>query len=112
MIFSPNRKAARGLPGRYANAGNYEPTVSLTFDAPTAARLQGGINSGGQPATLIVIYSYGDFRAATTVARSDDLAAKPIEISRDGCLPVNKVVAFFSNPSPTLMPRADGTDAK
>jgi SP family myo-inositol transporter-like MFS transporter 13 len=73
-------------------------TLSLGFDAPTAARLQGGTNSGGQPATLVVIYSYGDFRAATTVARSDDLAAKPVEISRDGCLPANKVVAFFSNP--------------
>ena len=47
---------------------------------------------------LVIIYSYGDFRAATTVGRSDDLAAKPVEITRDGCLPANKVVAFFSNP--------------
>jgi len=69
-------------------------SLSMRQQRPSARR----INSGGQPATLIVIYSYGDFRAATTVARSDDLAAKPIEISRDGCLPVNKVVAFFSNP--------------
>jgi phage shock protein PspC (stress-responsive transcriptional regulator) len=47
---------------------------------------------------LVVIYSYGDFRAATKVARSDDYAATPIEITRDSCVPVNKIVAFFSNP--------------
>ncbi len=51
-----------------------------------------------QPATLIVIYSYGGYRAATTVLRSDDLTAKPLEISREGCVPPNKVVGFFSNP--------------
>ncbi len=54
------------------------------------------VSSG--PTSLIVIYSYGDFRAATKVARSNDPAAKPIEITRDGCVPANKVVAFFSNP--------------
>ncbi|HKF03113.1 MAG TPA: MFS transporter [Candidatus Sulfotelmatobacter sp.] len=48
--------------------------------------------------SLVVIYSYGDFRAATPVLRSDDTGAKPIEIARDNCVPANKVVAFFSNP--------------
>jgi SP family myo-inositol transporter-like MFS transporter 13 len=48
--------------------------------------------------SLVVIYSYGDFRAATPVLRSDDAAAKPIEVTREGCVPANKVVAFFSNP--------------
>ncbi len=33
------------------------------------------------PTSLVVIYSYGDFRAATKVARSDDTAATPIEIT-------------------------------
>ena len=53
-----------------------------------------------QPARLrlVVIYSYGDFRAATKAARSDDTAATPIEITRESCVPANKVVAFFSNP--------------
>jgi SP family myo-inositol transporter-like MFS transporter 13 len=73
-------------------------TLSLGFDAPTASRMLGGSNFGTGASTLIVIYSYGDFRAATSVARSDDPAAKPVEISRDDCLPPNKVVAFFSNP--------------
>jgi predicted MFS family arabinose efflux permease len=30
--------------------------------------------------------------------RSNDLATKPIEITREGCVPGNRVVAFFSNP--------------
>ena len=73
-------------------------TLTLGFDASAAANFLAGKSFSGQPATLIVIYSYGDFRAATSVARSDDLAAKQVEITRDGCLPPNKVVAFFSNP--------------
>lgn len=68
--------------------------LASSGDAPTALR------SGST--SLIVIYSCGDFRAATKVVRSDDPAAKPIEITRDGCLPANKVVAFFSNPFSNL----------
>jgi MFS family permease len=50
------------------------------------------------PSTLIVTYAYGDFCAATPVARSDDASAKPIEIKRASCVPDNKVIAWFSNP--------------
>jgi MFS transporter, SP family, solute carrier family 2 (myo-inositol transporter), member 13 len=50
------------------------------------------------PVSFVVIYSYGDFHAATSAVRSDDPAAKPIEISRDSCVPANKVIAFFKNP--------------
>jgi len=53
--------------------------------------------AGPQPSTLVVIYSYGDFHAASKVVRSDDIAGK-IEINRDGCLPPNRVAAFFQNP--------------
>ena len=60
-------------------------------------RSAGNIGANG-PTSLVVIYSYGDFRAASQVVRSDDAAAKPIEITREGCVPANKVVAFFSNP--------------
>jgi hypothetical protein len=77
-------------------------TLTLRFDASTAARLLAGKSFGGRPSTFIVIYSCGDFRAATSVARSDDPAAKPVEITRAGCLPPNQVVAFFSNPFANL----------
>jgi len=55
-----------------------------------------------QPTSLVVIYSYGDFRGTTKIARSDDTVAKPIEIARENSLPANRVVAFFSNPFSSL----------
>jgi MFS family permease len=45
-----------------------------------------------------VIYSYGDFTAATSIVRSDDQGAAPIHITRENCVPNNKVEAFFKNP--------------
>jgi len=79
--------------------------VTFVYDEKTASALLAAsgdagkiIAIGGRPTSLVVIYSYGDFRAATKVARSDDPAAKPIEITRESCVPANKVVAFFSNP--------------
>jgi MFS transporter, SP family, solute carrier family 2 (myo-inositol transporter), member 13 len=81
--------------------------VTLQYDAKAAAALLTANGDAGRaisnrPTSLVVIYSYGDFRAATKVARSDDQAAKPIEITRESCLPANKVVAFFSNPFANL----------
>jgi predicted MFS family arabinose efflux permease len=70
--------------------------LSLAFDSAAASRLLGG--SAGAPVSLVVIYSYGDFRGATNVARSDDATAAPLVITRAGCVPSNRVVAFFSNP--------------
>jgi MFS family permease len=67
-------------------------------DALLAANGDAGKAIGNRPTSLVVIYSYGDFHAATKVARSDDQSAKPIEITRESCVPANKVVAFFSNP--------------
>ncbi|HEY5227507.1 MAG TPA: MFS transporter [Opitutaceae bacterium] len=84
-----------------------DQTLRLSFSEAEAARLLGtageaGAQISGRPSTLIVIYSYGDFRAATNVSRSDDLSAAPISIDRDGCVPANKVIAFFSNPFSNL----------
>lgn len=71
-------------------------TATIEFNKDTAATLLAG-QGGAAPSTLVVIYSYGDFHAASKVVRSDDLAAK-VEINRNGCLPPNKVAAFFQNP--------------
>jgi MFS transporter, SP family, solute carrier family 2 (myo-inositol transporter), member 13 len=81
--------------------------LSLVYDAKSAHALlasSGDTSStiSGRPTSLIVIYSCGDFVAASTAVRSDDASAKPIEITRDACLPPNKVVAFFSNPFSNL----------
>jgi MFS family permease len=77
--------------------------LTLLYNEELAGKMlsaSGNSNNAGtsRPTSLVVIYSYGDFRAASQVVRSDDPAAKPIAISRDGCVPANKVVAFFSNP--------------
>jgi MFS family permease len=77
--------------------------ITLTYDQNLVHSL---LSSGGddarqiasRPTSLVVIYSYGDFRAATKAARSDNMGATPIEITRESCVPANKVVAFFSNP--------------
>ena len=75
----------------------------MLYDEKTATALlshtgQAGEAISARPTSIVIIYSYGDFRAATKVARSDDKAAAPIEITRESCVPANKVVAFFSNP--------------
>jgi MFS family permease len=77
--------------------------LTLPYDKSAAtALLQGSGESARAVAdratSLSIIYSYGDFRAATKVARSDDTGAKPVEITRESCVPANKVIAFFSNP--------------
>lgn len=77
--------------------------LSLSYNPATAEALLAGYGEAarersGKPTSLSLIYSYGDFRAASKVARSDDVAAKPVEINRDSTIPANKVVAFFSNP--------------
>jgi len=81
--------------------------VTITYNQKLAETLLGASLStpggatqrmGSRPTSLVVIYSYGDFRAATTAARSDDTAATPIQITRESSVPANKVVAFFSNP--------------
>jgi SP family myo-inositol transporter-like MFS transporter 13 len=77
-------------------------TLNLAFNKDTARNLLGEKSSTEQPSSLIIIYSYGDFRAATSVVRSDDATAKPIEITRESCIPKNKVIAFFSNPFANL----------
>jgi MFS family permease len=77
--------------------------ITLRYDqklAETLLNSAGGAAQriGSRATSLVVIYSYGDFHAATKAARSDDVAATPIEITRESCVPANKVVAFFSNP--------------
>jgi SP family myo-inositol transporter-like MFS transporter 13 len=82
-------------------------TLTLAFDSEAKDELLATTGTAGaaisnQPTSLILIYSYGDFRAATSVVRSDDVMAKPVEITRGSCVPANKVVAFFSNPFANL----------
>ncbi len=74
-----------------------DQTLALFYDQMLANQLLNQPEAN-RPTSLVIIYSYGDFRAASQVVRSDDRAAKPIEITRESCVPANKVVAFFSTP--------------
>ncbi len=84
-----------------------DQTVEIKFDEAKAAALlatagDAGKAIAGKPATLTVIYSCGDFTAATNVVRSDNEQAKPVSISRNGSLPTSKIEAFFKNPFASL----------
>jgi len=87
--------------------GNPGATLTLRYDEKTAnALLMPSVVANGNtghltantPTSLVVIYAYGDFRAATKAVRSDDQSAAPIEITRESCVPANRVIAFFTNP--------------
>ena len=76
--------------------------VEVSFDDAKAAALLATCGDTGkaiasQPTTMNIIYSCGDFTAASAVVRSKDLGAK-ISISRNASLPTSKVEAFFKNP--------------
>ncbi|MFP5210364.1 MAG: MFS transporter [Acidobacteriota bacterium] len=81
--------------------------LTLRFDPAEAEKLlaeQGynGSDIRSGRASLAIIYSYGDFTAATNYVRSDDHGAAPIQITRASCVPSNKVEAFFKNPVASL----------
>jgi len=78
-----------------------DQTLSLKFTPEQAQRL---LSSGTQTkavdahrASLVVVYSCGDFTSATSFVRSDDVAA-PLTVSRSDCIPQNKFDAFLKNP--------------
>ena len=79
-----------------------DQTLMLHFDPSAAARLLAASGSSGSRisssrASLAVIYSCGDYTAATSFVRSDDAAAS-LHLSRASCLPTNAVEALLKNP--------------
>ena len=55
-------------------------------------------NLAAKPATLTIIYAYGDFSAVTPAALLNHSLSTPVQLSRSNCVPANAVLAFFSNP--------------
>jgi len=78
--------------------GDQRVTIHYSGDVANRLLTASGAAAENRATSLVVIYSYGDFRATSQVVRSNDEATKPIEITRESCVPANKVVAFFSNP--------------
>jgi SP family myo-inositol transporter-like MFS transporter 13 len=84
-----------------------DQTLTLLIDPAKTAQL---LANSGAPQTSIrpdrasfaVIYSYGDFTASTSFVRSDDPSPRTLSITRESCVPANKVQAFFQNPFANL----------
>ncbi len=101
LLFRGTEKLRLDARGALQSMVSSDQKLSLRYDenlARTLAPVNGGTTTTSQPTSMVVIYSYGGFRAASKAVRSDDPAAKPLEMTRESCVPANKVVAFFSNP--------------
>lgn len=103
------RMEAKNLDVTPAIAAMVQPnqTVKLKFDTAEARTLLAAHGPAGEKirasrASLEVIYSYGEYTAATTFVRTDDPSAPPIHITRASCVPTGKVEAFFKNPFANL----------
>jgi len=103
ILFLRSEKVGVDARAQVQSMVGADQELSLHFDPTQATSLLGAQSSAGagidrNRASLAIIYSYGDFTAATSFVRSDDVAAAPIQITRASCVPSNKVEAFFKNP--------------
>ena len=105
LLFHNAEKSRVDVKGAVQAMVTADQKVSLPFDEAAAAQLLGektATANSSSPKNLVIIYSYGDFHSSTAVKRSNDADKTPVEISRAGCLPPNKVAAFFQNPFANL----------
>lgn len=77
--------------------------MSFQFTPATALDLLQGSSSANsridpKHASLQMIYTCGDFTAATGTARSDDPVPTLLTVSQSSCLPMNAIESFFKNP--------------
>jgi len=103
LLFRTTEKIAVDCREQVQALAGPNQKLTLRFDAAEAGKLLNAAGDRGRGiargrASLAVIYSYGDFTAATNFVRSDDAAAAPIEITRSSCVPANKIAAMFKNP--------------
>ena len=104
ILFLRTEKVSVDASSRMQAMVNTNQELTLRFDkAESNALLAGqGKQIDANRASLAIIYSYGDFTAATGFVRSDDPAGALIQITRASCVPANKVEAFFKNPFANL----------
>jgi sugar porter (SP) family MFS transporter len=106
LIFNKTEKQRVDVKDAVQAMVTPDQKVGFAFNQETADKLlaatdHAGTAASGKPSTMVVIYSCGDYVAASQVVRSDDLAAK-LEITRESCLPSSKVDSFFKNPFANL----------
>jgi MFS family permease len=100
ILFLRTEKVSVDASGRVQAMVSSNQELTLRFDRAEANTLLAAQDRriDGDRASLAIIYSYGDFTAATSYVRSDDPAGAPIQITRASCVPANSVEAFFKNP--------------
>jgi SP family myo-inositol transporter-like MFS transporter 13 len=103
LLFGKTEKKRVDCRVAVQQAVSADQTMSITYTDSVATALLSTAGTAGaaiaaRPTSMIVIYSYGDFKAASRVVRTGGLTEKPVVVSRDATLPANKVIAFFSNP--------------
>jgi MFS family permease len=103
VLFHRTEKLSVDAAGQVQAMVGADQQLTMRFDQAEASRLLAAQGAAGSQiesdrASLAIIYSYGDYTAATSFVRSDDTAAAPIQITRDSCVPANKVESFFKNP--------------
>ena len=103
VLFHRTEKLSVDAAGQVQAMVGADQQLTMRFDQAEANRLLAAQGAAGSQiesdrASLAIIYSYGDYTAATSFVRSDDAAAAPIQITRDSCVPANKVESFFKNP--------------
>ncbi|MDR3793565.1 MAG: MFS transporter [Terracidiphilus sp.] len=102
LLFIQSEKATVNAAAAVQAQVSPDQSLSLKFSPAQAQQLLAGQSETkkmtSDRAALTVIYSYGDFIAATNSVRSDDPAAAPVEISRSACVPANRIEALFKNP--------------
>ncbi|HYG97661.1 MAG TPA: MFS transporter [Terriglobales bacterium] len=106
MIFRQTEKLRVDIRDQVQSMVGSDETLRLLYNQDAAhtllpkAETSGEINN--QPTSLVVIYSYGDFRSSTKVVRSDDKTSEPVTLTRESCVPANRIIAFFTNPFANL----------
>ncbi len=100
FLFLGNEKLGVDAAAAVQSRVSADQTLTLTYTPALADEFlkESTRAPANRPTSLVVIYSYGDFRATSRVVRSNDEATKPIDIKREDSIPPNKVVAFFSDP--------------
>ena len=103
ILFLRTERAGVDLRDLIQNRVTADQQLTLRFNEAQASQLLAAAGFAGNHidphrASLTIIYSYGDFTAATSYVRSDDASAAPIQINRASCLPANSVEALFKNP--------------
>ena len=99
LLFLRTEKSNFDVRDKLQGAVQADQTLTLRFD-PTEAKQLLGSEAQIDPAkaSLVIVYSYGDFTAESTVAHSNESGGPGIRVARESAVPGNKVEAFFKNP--------------